>query len=160
MHYWEIIIAQVTVDSIIVFTVLIESVIFLGIVHENTNILNYLTITIMFMFLGWAAMFFGILLSTLCQDLKVANCIMMFFLSTITIMFGGGAINLRPSYKIALSILPINLPEVAVRDIMIKHYGLSDKSVLMGIGVSIAWMLIGIVFSISVLKCRKFSRNS
>lgn len=106
-----------------------------------------------------AGSFIGILLSTVSDDIKFVSIFTLTFCQIVSVLCGAFW-PLEAQQIIVRSfsyILPITLPAISMRDVMIRGYGLFHKSVVIGISTQVAWIAGSLVFAYFVLKKRKFS---
>lgn len=54
-------------------------------------------------------------------------------------------------------LLPITLPAISMRDVMIRGFELFDKSVVIGISMQVVWIVFTLSWAYIVIKRRKFS---
>lgn len=140
----------------------IELVAYAAIVFKTTSFQSYLTLYLLLLVMGWCAIFFGMLLSTVCQNLIAANTAMFTFVISMCSMCGlfTPIERMREVFQMIAKCLPFTFPAEAVRTIMVKEYGLSDETVQLGFLITVAWTVAMIVMGIWVLKLRKYSRNT
>jgi ABC-type multidrug transport system permease subunit len=104
--------------------------------------------------------FCGIILSTFNDDVKTVSVIAFAFVQIITLLCGamwpleGQQIWLMRRFS---QLLPITLPAISMRDVMIRGYGVFNKSVLIGITVQVAWITSTLIIALVALKRKTFS---
>lgn len=72
----EMMLAHIMIQSIILMIQLVEVLILVGLVFEAENHGSFLIVILIFALLGWAGMFFGLMLSCVCEDFMQANLVM------------------------------------------------------------------------------------
>lgn len=154
--------AQTFAYTIVMALINLEIVAYAGIVYGTVNYQSYLTLYLLLLFMGWCAIFFGMLLSTICPNLIAANTVMFTFVIAMCSMCGlfNPIENMRLIFQILAKILPFTFPAEAVRTIMVKEFGLEHTTVQLGFFMAIGWSVVIIAIGICVLKCKKFSRNT
>lgn len=138
------------------------SLVFIGNTYNAQNYQSYITYLLLLVVQGICAIFMGIFLSTLCGSLMVANITMLSGAVTVGIISGVfyPIDKICKSFQLASKILPITLPATAIRDIMVKNYGLSNESVQLGFASAFFWMLLAIIVGLFALRRNRFSQNT
>lgn len=72
----EMMVAHIMIQSVILMIQLAEVIILVGLVFQTENHGSFLIVILILALLGWAGMFFGLLLSCICTDFMQANLVM------------------------------------------------------------------------------------
>lgn len=127
---------------------------------DITIIGNGLTLIIILFLTCAAGSFIGILLSTVSDDIKFVSMFTLTFCQLISVLCGAfwpleaqhWLIRMFSSYC-----LPVTLPALGMRDVMIRGFGIFHKSVAIGISIQVAWIFGALVLAYFVIRKRKFS---
>lgn len=106
-----------------------------------------------------AGSFCGILLSTVSDDIKFVSMFTLTFGQIISVLCGAvWPLEAQHWFVRYFSyLLPVTLPSISMRDVMIRGYELLDNSVVIGISVLLVWIAGTLFFSFVVIRKRKFS---
>lgn len=72
----EMMLAHILIHSLVLMIQLLEVVVLVGLVFGPQNRGSFVLVTAIFALLGWAGMFFGLMLSCICPDFMQANLLM------------------------------------------------------------------------------------
>lgn len=72
----EMMLAHIMIQSIILMIQVLEVIILVGLVFQSENHGSFFIVTLMFALLGWSGMFFGLMLSCVCDNFMEANLVM------------------------------------------------------------------------------------
>lgn len=72
----EMMFAHIMIQSIILLIQLIEVIVLVGLVFTTENHGSFFIVILILALLGWAGMFFGLMLSCICEDFMQANLVM------------------------------------------------------------------------------------
>lgn len=106
-----------------------------------------------------AGSFCGILLSTATDDIKFVSMITLTFGQIISFL-SGAMWPVEAQYWLVryfAYLLPVTLPSISMRDVMIRGFDIFDLSVVIGISVLTAWIVGTLVAAYIIIRRRKFS---
>lgn len=177
----EILTSHVISNSIIMFLQSIEFVIVSMYVFKLNNEGDYLTVILLVLLVGLAAISYGLAVSILANDYMVATFASSLIFYPMMIFCGEFFLNFNAKcssrdnlnvcilgifwpleaipwvFRFSAYCLPFTLPTVALRDILYKGFNFMNSSVQIGFGVLITWLLLSLLVCYVGLKKRKFS---
>jgi ABC-type multidrug transport system permease subunit len=136
-----------------------ETVVLAFYLMNITIIGNGLTLILILFLTCAVGAFIGILLSTVSDDIKFISMFTLAFCQIISVLCGA-VWPLEGQHwivKCVSYILPITLPAISMRDVMIRGFGLLNKSVVMGMLVEVVWVVGTLSFAYVTIRKRKFS---
>lgn len=158
----EILIVQILASFVVVLVSVTETVLLAFFVIDLTIIGNGLTLIIILLLACAAGSFAGILLSCATDDIKQISMITL-ACGQVLSNLSGAVWPLEGQHYILRYfsfLMPITLPSISIRDVMLRGYAIGEKSVVTGISVLIAWMVGCLVLSFVVMRKKKFSESS
>lgn len=176
----EMMLAHIMIHTVILLIQVFEVIVLVGLVFQSENHGSFFIVTLMFALLGWSGIFFGLLLSCLCDNFMVANLVMTgvsqpmivlagelkfhnyFYLDNKSLTLGMfWPLEGMPAILRYFSyLMPFTLPSISVRNVMAKGYSFFEPSVLLGFGVVTAWTAMGVFLGLKTLERKKYSRNT
>lgn len=148
--------------SFIIWLLFMSSLPVIGSTYGTKSIESYILFSLLMFVLCVTSLFIGIMIATLCDSFTVANVVMVATTVFLSVM-GGGFYPIekcRPVYQIAAKTMPLTFPAEAIRNILVKGYGLQQLTVQLGFLSAFLWSVIAITVSLFILKHRRFSRNT
>ena len=158
----EILIVQILTSFVVVLVSVTETVLLAFFVIDLTIIGNGLTLIIILFLACAAGSFAGILLSCATDDIKKISMITL-ACGQVLSNLSGAVWPLEGQHYILRYfsfLMPITLPSISIRDVMLRGYAIGEKSVVTGISVLMAWMVACLVLSFVVMRKKKFSESS
>lgn len=158
----EMMLVHVLTHSVILILQLLETIFLIAFVFGAENKGSNLGVLFLLMMLAYSGMFFGMLLSVECSDLREANFVLTGIATPMVVLAGMfWPLQGMPQFLQYLSYcMPFTLPSIAVRNIMMKGYSFFDPSVLKAAAIVTSWAFFAIFLGLQGLKRKKYSRNT
>lgn len=177
----ELMLVHILTHSIVLLLQLLETIFLIAFVFGAENKGSNIAVLFLLMMLAYAGMFFGMLLSVECNDLREANFVLTGIATPMVVLAGKLFYCLPTSKYLCLYLflgmfwplegmpwflqyvslcMPFTLPSISVRNIMFKGYSFFHPSVLIGAAIVTAWAVFAVLLGLKGLHRKKYSRNT
>ncbi|KAG5674741.1 hypothetical protein PVAND_004692 [Polypedilum vanderplanki] len=158
----EMMLVHILTHSVVLILQLLETIFLIAFVFGAENKGSNIAVLFMLMMLAYSGMFFGMLLSVECNDLREANFVLTGIATPMVVLAGMfWPLQGMPMFLQYVSYcMPFTLPSIAVRNIMMKGYSFFDPSVLIAAAIVTGWAFFAILLGLQGLKRKKYSRNT
>lgn len=158
----EILLSHVIIHIVFVLVQVVEYLILIALIYQESNHGNYFMLAILLSLLGLSGLFFGLMLSCICTEYKHAILVMFGISQPMTVLIGMlWPLEGMPTFlRYFAYTMPFTLPSISLKNVIIKEYSVVHSSVITGYCVATIWTVSEIYLCIKILKTKKYSRNS
>lgn len=158
----EVMTAHVIINVTILLIQLLEILVLMYLIFDTNSQGSYSIVCLMMALVGCTGLFFGLFVSCVSTEILQTHLLMTGITQPITVLSGMfWPVEGMPLVLRILSYLtPTTYASVSMRNIIVKGFPVTHKSVLLGFLILIIWVAVTVILGLRALGKKKFSRNT